>query len=210
MKNPAREKFLPQLSPYVDGELSPEERQQVEQHLQSNKESAAQVADFRAADALMRHAIDLQADDVDWKKFADDVMAKVSPEELPFFERLKITLSEMYLYQRGTLVAGLVGAAVAIAITVPLLISFNGPPEGYANSKVAVQQVTVEEAADIRPVVMETDQGDAIIWTIDAKEPGKATTQGPVEPDGGGTQKKKKQGSEENEEELTPQEEGPL
>ena len=25
MKNPAREKFLPLLSPYVDGELTPEE-----------------------------------------------------------------------------------------------------------------------------------------------------------------------------------------
>ncbi|MBL8937941.1 MAG: zf-HC2 domain-containing protein, partial [Archangium sp.] len=67
MKNPAREKFLPMLSPYVDGELTPEERQLVEQHLQNSKESAAQVADFRAGDGLMRNALDMQADDVDWK-----------------------------------------------------------------------------------------------------------------------------------------------
>jgi anti-sigma factor RsiW len=61
MKNPAREKFLPLLSPYVDGELTPEERQQVDQHLQLNKESAAQVADFRAGDGLMRNALEMRA-----------------------------------------------------------------------------------------------------------------------------------------------------
>ena len=110
MKNPAREKFLPLLSPYVDGELSPEERKQVEQHLANNKESASQVADFRAGDALMRHALEMQADQVDWKDFSDEVMSKLTPEKLPLFERVKITFSEMFLYQRGPLVAGLVGA----------------------------------------------------------------------------------------------------
>ena len=78
MKNPAREKFLPMLSPYVDGELTPEERQLVEQHLANSKESTGQVADFRAADGLMRHALEMQADTVDWKSFADDVMSKVT------------------------------------------------------------------------------------------------------------------------------------
>jgi len=172
MKNPAREKFLPLLSPYVDGELSPEERLMVEQHLQNNKESAAQVADFRAADGLMRHALDLPADDIDWKKFSDDVMARVSPEKLPLFERIKLSLSEMMLYQRGPLIAGFTGAALAIAITVPLLMKLTaGTPDGYANSKVEVQTVSVEDSSGIRPVVMETEAGDAIIWTLDSASP---------------------------------------
>ncbi len=203
MKNPAREKFLPLLSPYVDGELSPEERLLVEQHLQNNKESAAQVADFRAADGLMRHSLDLAGDDVDWKKFADDVMAHVTPEKLPFFERIKLTLSEMFLYQRGPLIAGFAGAALAIAVTVPLLMKLSaGTPEGYANSKLEVQTVSVEDTATIRPVVMQTDQGDAIIWTIDAKA---------SQEDGDGG-KKKKNTTEEGEEEMstTPKQEGPL
>ena len=105
MKNPAREKFLPLLSPYVDGELSPEERLLVEQHLANSKESTGQVADFRAADGLMRHALEMQADTIDWKAFADDVMAKVTPAKLPVFERVKISLSEMFVYQRGPLMA---------------------------------------------------------------------------------------------------------
>jgi anti-sigma factor RsiW len=194
MKNPAREKFMPMLSPYVDGELSPEERLLVEQHLQNNKESAAQVADFRAADALMRHAIDLQGDDVDWRAFTDGVMARVTPEKPPLFERLKVTLSEMFLYQRGTVVAGLAGAALAVAITVPVLMKLTATtPDGYAGSKLEVQTVSVDaESGDVQPVVMETDQGDAIIWTVDAKK---------VNDPDAGKKKKSKKGGEEGEEE---------
>lgn len=171
MKNPAREKFLPMLSPYVDGELTPEERQLVEQHLQNNKESAAQVADLRAGDGLMRNALEMQADDVDWKKFTEDVMARVTPDKLPLFERLKLTLSEMFTYQRGTMVAGLVGAAAAVAIAIPVTMSLTGgPSEGYGAGKVEVQTVSVDTEATVKPVVYETESGDAVIWVVDAPE----------------------------------------
>lgn len=221
MKNPAREKFAPLLSPYVDGELTPEERQQVEQHLTNNKESAAQVADFRAGGAVLRHSLDVEADAVDWKTFADDVMARVTPEKLPFFERVKLTFSEMFLYQRAPLLAGVGGVALAIAVMVPVLIKLSAQaPDGYANSKVEVQTVSVEDSANIRPVVMETDQGDAIIWTLDAKDPrapgpdaskdGVEEPKSPAPPESGA--KKKKAKGEEGEEELitTPKQEGPL
>lgn len=166
MKNPAREKFLPLLSPYVDGELSPEERQQVEQHLANNKDSAAQVADFRAGDAIIRHALEMRADEVDWKAFTEEVMGKVTPDKLPLFERMKLTLSEMFLYQRGPLIAGFAGAAAALAIAVPVSMKF-ATPDGYGGSKMTVQTVSVEENALVKPVVMETADGDAIIWVVE-------------------------------------------
>ena len=171
MKNPAREKFLPMLSPYVDGELTPEERQLVEQHLQNSKESAAQVADFRAGDGLMRNALDMQADDVDWKKFTEDVMGRVTPEKLPLLERLKLSFGEMFTYQRGPLVAGLVGAVAAVAIAIPLTLSLMGQaPEGYGAGRVEVQTVSVDTEATVKPVVYETESGDAVIWVVDAPE----------------------------------------
>lgn len=171
MKNPAREKFLPMLSPYVDGELTPEERQLVEQHLQNNKESAAQVADLRAGDGLMRNALDMEADEVDWKKFTDDVMSRVTPERLPLFERLRLTFSELFTYQRGPMVAGLVGAAAAVAIAIPLTLSLVGQaPEGYGGGRVEVQTVSVDSEATVKPVVYETEGGDAVIWVVDAPE----------------------------------------
>jgi anti-sigma factor RsiW len=193
MKNPAREKFLPMLSPYVDGELTPEERQLVEQHLANSKESTGQVADFRAADGLMRHALEMQADTVDWKAFADEVMSKVTPEKLPLFDRIKISLSEMFLYQRGPLVAGFAAAALAVAIAVPVTMKF-ATPDGYGATKMMVQTVSVDDDAKFKPVVMETDTGDAIIWVVD-------TT-----PDAG----KKKKDDQHSEETLTqdPPEEG--
>ena len=171
MKNPAREKFLPLLSPYVDGELSPEERQQVDQHLQLNKESAAQVADFRAGDGLMRNALEMQADEVDWKQFTDGVMARLTPEKLPLLERLKLTFGELFTYQRGPMMAGLVGAAAAMAIASPRTLSVAGrAPEGYGAGKVEVQTVQVDTDSAVRPVVFESDDGDAVIWVVDAPE----------------------------------------
>lgn len=196
MKNPAREKFLPLLSPYVDGELSPDERQQVEQHLAHNKESAAQVADFRAADALMRHALEMQGDDVDWKAFTDGVMSQLSPEKLPFFTRLTLSLGELLQYQRGPLIAGLLGAAAAIAIAVPVAMKLGaGLPAGYGLDRVEVQTVSVDSNAAVRPVVMETDDGNAVIWIVDSNAPGA----GDNKTDGG---KKKRKDDESGEEEL--------
>lgn len=193
MKNPAREKFLPMLSPYVDGELTPEERQLVEHHLANSKESTAQVADFRAADGLMRHALEMRADEIDWKAFAEDVMAKVTPEKLPLLERMKISLSEMFIYQRGPLLAGFAAAALAVLIAVPVTMKF-ATPDGYGGSKVEVQTVSVEDTATFRPVVMETDTGDAVIWVIESV------------PDAG----KKKKDGEHNEETLTQDPQGDL
>lgn len=175
------------LSPYVDGELSPEERLLVEQHLANSKESTGQVADFRAADGLMRHALEMQADTIDWKAFADDVMAKVTPAKLAVFERVKISLSEMFVYQRGPLMVGFAAAALAVLIAVPVTMKF-ATPDGYGATKLQVQTASVEDSSTFKPVVMVTDTGDAIIWVVD-------TT-----PDAG---KKKKKDGEHSEETLT-------
>jgi len=185
MKNPAREKFLPMLSPYVDGELSPEDRQLLEQHLANNKESAGQVADLRAADALMRHALEMQADQVDWKAFTEDVMGKVAKEKLPLGDRVRIWFSEMFTYQRGPLMVGFAAAAVAVLVAVPLTLKF-GAPEGYGANQVRVQSASVDDDSPYKPVVMETESGDAIIWMVESN------------PDGG----KKKKDGEHSEETL--------
>lgn len=166
-KNPARKSFEPLLSPYVDGELSPEERQAVERHIAADKDSAAQVADFRAASGLTRLSFDMLADEQDFSDFANQVMARVTPEKLPLFERLKLSLSEMFTYQRGTLVtAGAMAFALAAAVGIGFQIS-GGSVDGYANPTVEVQTVSVDSDSPVRPVVMETEKGDAIIWMVD-------------------------------------------
>lgn len=186
MSNPARDKYLPMLSPYVDGELSPEQRQELEQHLATNKELAAMVADLRAGDAIMRHALEMQADEVDWKGFTEGVMGKVAKAPLPLGDRVRLWFSEMFTYHRTQLAMSVAVAAAAVLVTVPLTLRF-GAPEGYGASQVRVQAVSVGEGSDFKPVVMETDTGDAIIWVVEQS------------PDGG----KKKKDGEHSEETLT-------
>lgn len=169
-KNPARKSFEPLLSPYVDGELSPEERQAVERHIAADKDSAAQVADFRAASGLTRLSFEMLADEQDFSDFANQVMARVTPQKLPLLERLKLSLSEMFTYQRGTLVtAGAMAFALTAAVGVGFQLSGGGAVDGYANPVVEVQTVQVDVDAQVRPVVMETEKGDAIIWMVDEK-----------------------------------------
>ena len=185
-KNPAREKFLPMLSPFVDGELTPEERVQVEQHLAANKESAMQVADFRAASGLMRLSLEQQADDEDFKDFANQVMAKVTPDKLPLFERVRLELSELFTWKRPMMVTSFATAAVVLLVAVPVAMKVGGQSAGYANERAQLQTVKVDERAKVAPVVMETDTGDTIIWMVDEQA------------------SKKRDSGEESEEDLAP------
>jgi anti-sigma-K factor RskA len=169
--NPARKKFEPMLSPFVDGELTPEERQQVEQHLAANKESAMQVADFRAASGLMRLTFEQQADQEDWKDFSNEVLSKLTPEKPPLFERFKTALSEMFTYQRGTLVGAMVTAVLMVTVaSLAFLLGTSKGNAGYANDQMKVLSVKPKEGARVAPVVMETDNGDAIIWMVDTQQ----------------------------------------
>jgi anti-sigma factor RsiW len=170
MTNPAREKFLPLLSAYVDGELSPAERLAVEAHLAVDETSARDVEDLRTASALTRHALEAQADDVDWHGFSAAVVSGLTPHRLPLLERWRLELAELMTWQRGTLLAGAVGAVLAVAIAIPVTLRFS-TPDGYGAARVQVQTVAVEEAARVKPVVMETDEGDAVVWVIDSASP---------------------------------------
>lgn len=165
MKNPARKTFEPLLSPYVDGELSPEERLRVEQHLAACKESADQVADFRAMSGLIRHSMDMAADEVDFKQLTNDVMASLVPEKLPLFERLKLSLVETFTWQRGPLFTG-AALASAAAVLVAVVLTRDAQV-GYGQAKMEVQAVTIEQDARFQPVVMETTGGDSIIWVVE-------------------------------------------
>jgi anti-sigma factor RsiW len=167
--NPACQTFVPSLSPYVDGELPPDQRQTLERHLSVCKDCTGRVADFRAESGLVRLGMEMLADDVDFKDFANQVMAKVTPYKLPLLERWKLSLSETFRYQRGPLFASLAGAAAALAIALPLL-SGSGAPLGYAGQQMAVQSVETESQAHVAPVVMTTEGGDSIVWLVEQEQ----------------------------------------
>ncbi len=163
----ACEKFIPKLSPFMDGELPPAERVRLEAHLVSCTQCTGRAADLRAESALMRLGMELLADEADLRDFSKNVMARIAPEPVPLRERWRVSLRELFTYRRGMMVS-LAGAAVALVALAPVLLR-SGAPEGYASEKMAVQAVSTDPDAHVAPVVMSGDSGNAIIWLVSHK-----------------------------------------
>ncbi|RKH50995.1 anti-sigma factor family protein [Corallococcus aberystwythensis] len=182
--NPACERFVPLLSPYIDGELAPGERVNVERHLAACRDCTGRAADLRAESGLLRVGLDMAVDDVDFKDFAQKVMARVTPEKPPLIERMRLALSEMFLYQRTAMMSSLATAAVVLLVALPLVLRDNAP-EGYAAERMTVKSIQSYQGARVAPVVMETEGGGSIIWMVDeqeqAPEPVKEKKPGAVE-----------------------------
>jgi hypothetical protein len=113
----------------------------------------------------------MAVDEVDFKDFAQKVMARVTPEQPPFLERMRLTLSEMFTYQRTAMISSLATAAVLMLIALPLLLRERAPV-GYAAERMTVQAVRIHDEARVAPVVMETENGGSIIWLVDEEAHG--------------------------------------
>jgi anti-sigma factor RsiW len=165
--NPACKSFIPLLSPYIDGELSPAERVNVERHLSACRDCTSRAADLRAESALLRVGLEMAVDEVDFKDFTQRVMARVTPERPPLLERLRISLSELFLYHRTAMVSSLATAAVLVLVAVPLLAQRDDVPLGYGGDRMRVRAVRASEGAKVAPVVLESEDGNTIIWVVD-------------------------------------------
>lgn len=172
--NPACQSLLASLSPYIDGELAPPERQVVERHLSACPDCTMRVADLRAESGLIRIGLEFAADDVDFRDFAQNVMARITPERPPVLERVKMWFSETLLYQRGTMITAMATAAIVLAVAVPVALQTR-TPVGYAGERMMVEGVRADPGAQVAPVVYETETGDAIIWMLDAPPPAPET-----------------------------------
>jgi hypothetical protein len=165
MKNPARKKIRPMLSPFVDGELSPRERMLVERHLASCKESADEAADMRALSKLLRAGMEEAAEQEDWSAFSDQLLSRVLPEKLPFFQRLRIQLSEVFTYQRHWVLAG--ASAMALACLGVFMWTSPAEPVGYGSPHLSIKTVSAKGSSALKTIVTHTETGDAVVWLIE-------------------------------------------
>jgi anti-sigma factor RsiW len=168
-ENPACQQFLPLLSPFVDGELTPSERVLVEQHVASCGACPKRVADFRAASGLVRLGLERVADEADFSGFAQGVMARLTPQRPPLWERIRLGWSESWQHQRGRFAGGF---AVAVVLAIALPVGYRAQLASQAPlPHLAVRSVIVDPGAHVAPVVMTNDQtGDAIIWLVDHED----------------------------------------
>jgi anti-sigma factor RsiW len=157
--------WFPSLSAFIDGELPPARRVQIERHLATCPDCAARVGDLRATSGLVRVGMEMRADEADFSDFFEKVLAKIEPDRVPLWERWKLTLSELFTYHRGAMISSLATAAVAVMIAVPIALR-SRPPPGYASAQFTVQRVSTEPESHVAPVVMKGDKGNTIIWTV--------------------------------------------
>jgi anti-sigma factor RsiW len=156
--------WTPVLSAFIDGELAPARERELERHLSACPKCAAQVDDLRTTSALVRVGMEMRADEADFSDFAEKVFAKITPERLPWLERWKLSLSELFTYHRTAVVSSLAAAAIAVLVAVPLALRAR-TPVGYASSQLAVQQVSTLPDSHLAPVVMKGDNA-TIIWLV--------------------------------------------
>jgi len=168
MKNPARKKIRPLLSPFVDGELSPHERMLVERHLASCEESAQEVADMRALSSCVQATMEEVAQQEDWSGFPNEVLSRILPEKLPFFQRFRIQLAEIFTYQRNWVFAG----AFAVVLVCFSFFMWMRPaePAGYGRADLSIKTVSAKGGAALKTIVTHTESGDAVVWVVEEEE----------------------------------------
>jgi len=172
------------LSAYADGEVDAKERAQVELHLGGCAECRTRLEDLKALAHVIPEHLMAQAEAMDFSHFADQVMAKVTPEGPGLLERLRIAWSEILEYHRTALVSSLATAAVTLAVAVPLVYRY--ATEQAAQPEVMVQDIQVDDP-NVKPVVMQMENGKTLIMLVRQPAEGEAPVPDvtPEEPKGG-------------------------
>lgn len=178
--NPTCRMFLQELSPFIDGELAPAERVQVERHLSACAQCTGRVADLRAESGLIRVGMEILTDDVDFRDFSQRVVARLTPARPGLIERWKLSLGELMTYRRGPAISFAVAGVAAAVMLVSSLVK-RGPPDGYASPRMAVESVSTDPEAHVAPVVMKSQEGDAIIWLVSHRHGMEPAGVGPAE-----------------------------
>jgi len=172
------------LSAYADGEVDAKQRAQVELHLSGCADCRTRLDDLKALSQALSQRLSEQADALDFSRFADQVMAKVTPERPGPLERLRIAWSEVLAYHRTALVSSLATAAVTLAVAVPLVYRY---ATGRAvEPEVIVQDLQIDDPR-VKPVVMRMDNGKTLIMLVRQPAEGEAPVPDftPEEPQGG-------------------------
>ncbi|MBI5545099.1 MAG: zf-HC2 domain-containing protein [Deltaproteobacteria bacterium] len=151
------------LSAYADGEVSVQERSQVDVHLSGCADCRARLQDLQSLSQVVAATLIAKAEDADFSRFADQVMARITPDRPGLLERLRIGWQEILTYHRAAVVSSMVTAAVTLAIAVPLVYRYalsQGP-----GPEVIVQDLQLDDP-NVKPVVMKLDNGKTLIMLV--------------------------------------------
>jgi len=143
------------LSAYVDGELTAVEREAVERALAADPRVREIAQSMRSLGPAMRALSDAEVARADFTGLADRVLGRVSRRP-GILDRVREAWRRPWFP-----VGGLVAAAAAAA----LLLRSPAPVPGPHG--VVVQSASADAPAQLQPVVLKTETGDAIIWLVE-------------------------------------------
>jgi len=152
--NPAT---LQLLSAYVDGELTAAERETVERALSADPRMREIERSMRGLGSAVRALAEVEMAKADLSGVADRVMARVSRRP-GVLDRLRDAWRRPWLP---------VGGLVALAAAAFFAFRPAAPPAAGEGVGVVVSSVTADSEPGLRPVVLKTENGDAIIWLVD-------------------------------------------
>ena len=155
---------LRELSAYLDGEVSPGVRAALEAHLSACSGCRTRLTELGAVGAMVRAHVEARAERADLSGFAARVLARLEPYRPSFSERQRVSWEEWRTHRPGLLVGavGLATAGLALLLLVP-----GQAADVSERSGAMVRSVSTDEQAHVAPVVLKTENGDAIIWLVD-------------------------------------------
>jgi anti-sigma factor RsiW len=150
--NPAT---LQLLSAYVDGELTAAERETVERALAADPRVREIERSMRGLGSAVRSLSEAEVAKADFAGLSDRVMARVSRRP-GVLSRLREAVRAPWLP---------VGGLVALAAAAFFALRPVAPAPALTG--VDVSSATADSQPELRPVVLKTETGDAIIWLVE-------------------------------------------
>ena len=164
------------LSAYVDGELTASQQETVERALAADPRLQAVERSMRGLGAAVRSLSESEVARADFSGLADRVLGRVSRRP-GLLDRFREGWRRPWLP---------VGGLVAVAAAAFFALRPAAPVPGEAG--VVVQSVTAEAPAQLQPVVLKTESGDAIIWLVEHPDASGAHRPTALQPDKPGIQ----------------------
>lgn len=166
---------IPLLGPSLDGELPTEDAAWLDEHVQGCAACQDRKALMVAQAAALRESLAARAEQADFSRLADRVMARISEHPAPLSERLAVWFRETYRSHRFAFGAGgltVAAAALALAVFVKSPVTPQGSSEALAAADIALREADIERLElDGQHGTVLQFPGQTVIWVDDDAQP---------------------------------------
>lgn len=149
------------LSAFLDGELAPDDREYVDDHVRGCAQCALRCDLLRAQGQALRERMAEAAAGVDFEAMTRGILARVSHDRpLRGLPRLRVLGEELWRGHRRSFAAA---GGLALAASVALVVAL-APPKPLPEGRVAVAQIDELDFGSHDGAVLELPHDTTVIW----------------------------------------------